>query len=538
MLFVLISSGIAGLSQKKDTTKRVEITSAFRPVLKESAKINFNATPALNDTTRPRLTYDIPNQNLLFAYQPGQLKPLALDIDTGGRWDMNSFVKLGFGSLKTPFVQGAFSFGDGRTAGLNIEAKHVSSDGKREYQDFRNTNVGLRGFFQTAKNMEWTARLGMKQEQYFRYGFQPETLTFPKDSLRQKFQTISGALGVHNINKTAFGLSYSPEIRIDVFNDDRENSESNTVVNIPLQKTVGETFAVNLGVTFDLTRYKPEKFSAQDNTFYFLSPALIYKSGMVNVHAGIKPSWDNKTFKMFPNVMAEVSSPDNTFTVQAGWIGYIRKTSYQSLASVNPYINAPSELRNSWIQERYVGLKGTVGDHMTYSTKVGWNTYENHPLYVNDQVDGKSFDVLYESKMKGIHVGGEVGYNVGETFSLLTGFTLNQYIGLHTHDKAYGLVPLDIRASMRLQVMKDLWVKSDFFAWGGSKYRTKTGGTGHVDGALDLNAGVEFRITKNLNLWAQFNNIMNKSYQRWNQYPSYGFNFLGGIIFAFDQKMH
>ena len=60
----------------------------------------------------------------------------------------------------------------------------------------------------------------------------------------------------------------------------------------------------------------------------------------------------------------------------------------------------------------------------------------------------------------------------------------------------------------------------------------------HVDGALDLNAGVEFRITKNLNLWAQFNNIMNKSYQRWNQYPSYGFNFLGGIIFAFDQKMH
>jgi hypothetical protein len=140
--------------------------------------------------------------------------------------------------------------------------------------------------------------------------------------------------------------------------------------------------------------------------------------------------------------------------------------------------------------------------------------------------------------MKGIHVGGEVGYTLGETFSLLTGFTLNQYIGLHTYDKAYGLVPLDIRAALRLQVMKDLWIKSDFFAWGGSKYRTKSGGTGHLDGAIDLNAGVEFRITKNINLWAQFNNIMNKSYQRWNQYPSYGFNFLGGIIFAFDQKMH
>jgi hypothetical protein len=474
----------------------------------------------------------------LFAYQPGQLKPLALDIDTGGYWDMESYIKLGFGSLKTPYLKGVISFGDGKTAGLNIHANHVSSDGKKPNQDFRNTGVGIKGFFQTAKNLEWNAALGMKQDQYFRYGYRPESLEFPKDSLRQKFQTWSGSLGVHNINLTEFGLSYSPQVKIDVFKDDRGNSESNTFVNIPLQKTVGKQFAVNLGITFDLTRYKPEDFSAQDNTFYYISPSILYKSPIVNLQAGIRPSWDNKTFKLFPNVMAEISSPDNRFTVQAGWIGYLRKTSYQYLADVNPYINAPGILKNTWIQERYVGLKGSVGDHLTYNTKVGWNTYLNHPLYVNDMNDGKSFDVLYESKMKGIHIGGEIGYTQAEAFSLNAGFTLNQYIGLHTHDKAYGLVPLDIRAAMRLQVMKDLWIKSDLFAWGGSKYRTSSGGTGHVDGAMDLNAGVEFRITKNLNLWAQFNNIFNKTYQRWNQYPSYGFNFLGGIIFAFDQKMH
>ncbi|HEV8272613.1 MAG TPA: hypothetical protein VGQ04_14980, partial [Chitinophagaceae bacterium] len=215
---------------QQDTTKKkgtVDITSAFKPVLKESAKINFNASPAVNDTTKPRLNYDIPNQNLLFAYTPGSLRPLALDIDSGGYWALNSYIKAGFGSLKTPFVQAGFSFGDGKTAGLNIFAKHISSSGKELYQDYRNTNLDLKGFLQTSKNLEWNAQLGMRQDRYYKYGLDPTVTAIPpKDSLEQNFQTWKGGVGFHNINSTQFGISYSPEILINVFNDGRKNSES------------------------------------------------------------------------------------------------------------------------------------------------------------------------------------------------------------------------------------------------------------------------------------------------------------------------
>ena len=67
--------------------KSVDITSAFKPVLRESAKINFNASPPTADTAKPKLQYDIPNPNLLFAYQPGSLKPLALEIDSSRQFD-------------------------------------------------------------------------------------------------------------------------------------------------------------------------------------------------------------------------------------------------------------------------------------------------------------------------------------------------------------------------------------------------------------------------------------------------------------------
>ena len=64
---------------------------------------------------------------------------------------------------------------------------------------------------------------------------------------------------------------------------------------------------------------------------------------------------------------------------------------------------------------------------------------------------------------------------------------------------------------MRMQIIKDLWLKGDLFAWSGPSYLKKDGTAGKLDGAMDLNAGLEFRITKNINAWTQFNNIFNKS---------------------------
>ncbi|MBN8864149.1 MAG: hypothetical protein J0H92_12320 [Sphingobacteriales bacterium] len=538
-LIICMGAALTVSAQKKDTTRSVDITSSFRPILKAPAKLAFNATPPSADTSKPRLQYDIPNPNLLFAYQPGSLKPLALAIDTNVAFANSNYIKAGFGSLRTPYVQAGFSFGDGNTAGVNIYARHVSSQGKKEFQDFTNTQVKLSGFYKTAGNVELNASLGMKQERTYKYGYLPETLSFPKDSIRQRFQTISARLAARNLESTEFGLNYAPEIRIDIFGDHIKNNESNTVVNLPLEKTVGKDFAVNLGVTFDLTRLSPDNKSAVNNTMWYLSPSVVYKSTTLRLQGGIRPSWDNKTFKMFPNILAEVGTDDQRFTFQAGWTGYVRKTSFQYLASQNPWLWVPGELRNTWIEERYAGFKGTVGDHFTYSAKVGFNKLSNQPLFINDTTaagDGKSFAVVYADKMNVLNLGGELGYTVAEKFSVISSLSFNQFTGLRGQHKAWGMLPLEFNTALRLQVIRDLWLKTDLFAWSGPRYMRQDGSDGKLSGAFDLNAGLEFKITRNINLWTQFNNIFNKEYQRWNQYRVYGFNFVGGIIFSFDQK--
>ena len=534
LLAAVLIAGTSLQAQDSIRKKEVNITSTFKPSLKQAAKININATPPTPDTTRPRLQYTIPNQNLSFGFQPGSLKPLALSIDTGGRWNNDSYIKVGYGNFNTPFIQTGLSVGDGKTVGLNAYARHFSSKGKIKLQDVMHTNIDLNAFVQTSKNLEWNARFGGQQEKYNRFGFEPKDLEFPEDSIQIKYQSWSGRLAFHNINRTDLGLSYAPEMKIDVFNDGLSNSESNSYVNLPLTKTLGTDFEVDVAAEANLTQYKPEGKKNVRNTFVLLSPSLLYKKENAFIHAGIRPSWDNGFFRVLPNITAEISSADNRISIQAGWIGYYRNSGFKYAANMNPWIWAPDSIYNSRIDERYAGIKGAVGDHFSYGLKLAYNRISNQPLFVNDTTTGKSFQVLNEPEMKVVHFGGELGYTVGEQFSVISNLTFSHY-KTDFYEKAWGLLPLEWNTTMKLQVLKDLYVNANLFAFDGPWSYSKSGRK-NLGGAMDLSAGLEFKVASHIKVWGQFNNILNKEYQRWNQYPTYGFNLLAGVVFSFAQN--
>src|ERR1700710_1152388 len=114
-LFLLVFGVVfAGLSLRaQDTTKRrtIEITSSFKPVLREAVKINFNAAPPAPDKWRPRLSYNIPAQFLFLNYQPGEMKPVALQRDSMTPWENYNYIKLGVGNVHLPYIRTGFSFG-------------------------------------------------------------------------------------------------------------------------------------------------------------------------------------------------------------------------------------------------------------------------------------------------------------------------------------------------------------------------------------------------------------------------------------------
>jgi hypothetical protein len=537
IVFIIFLMAVTAGVFAQDTSKKreVQVTSSFKPVLKEAAKINFNASPPDVDTTKPRLRYEIPNQNLLFAYQPGSLKPLALAIDTSGKWVNHNYVKLGYGSLNTPYFEAGLSLGNGNSAGLNAYGQHVSSKGKIKYQDYTHTSVDLNGFLHTSGNLELTGRFGAKEEKYKAYGYQPKTLVIPVDSLRIKYQTMRSRFGLRNINRNEAGISFAPEINLDIFTDIHDNHETIGYFNVPLRKTFEGRFEAEVAADGGFSNYAVFGKDKSKTNFISISPSLFVKTTNLYIQAGIKPTWDNSEFKLFPNAMLELSSTDKRLALIAGWIGYMKMNTYQSMAEYNPWINVPGGVNNSQVQEAYAGLKGSVTDHFNYLAKAGVNTFTNRPLFMNDTITGRKFNVVFEPEMKSFNVHGEMGYTMGEKFSFKAGATINKYAGLDLNAKPWGLPQLEFNSNIRIQILKDLYAKADIYAFDEVWTKTKTA-TDKLPGGFDVSAGLEFRIVKNVKLWARFNNILNTPYERWKQYPVYGFNMLGGVVFSFAQN--
>ncbi len=523
-------------SYSQDSTKRrtIDITSVFKPVLRDASKINFHATPPVADTTKPKLKYDIPSQYLSLTYQAGELKPVALQVDSILPWQNVNYIKAGVGNVHLPYIQTGFSFGDGKNTFFNIFADQYNAKGNLPHQKNSLTDVSLAGDVKTNNNLEWNGSVGFKTDGYYLYGYKPDSLKFSDDSLQQRFNTYHAKLGLRNINPTEFGLVYKPNVDVYVFSDNHnpKATETNSVLNLPLQKGIDKNFTFDLDFTANLTHYTKESLTIQNNLFY-VAPSLFVKASNFNLHAGLMPSWDNNEFHLLPNFLADISTSDQRLTLQLGWIGYYDKGSYQRYASFNPWLAQPNKLFDTRVQEIYGGIKGSLNDHVTYAAKVSINRYWNMPLFVNDSIDGKTFLIRYATAMNDLQLHGEIGYTHGEDFSATVALNIHKYSGLQGQADAWGLLPLELTTTVKWQVLKDLWIKGDLWTFDGADYLVNNKITGKSNPGLDVNGGVEFRVTRQLNLWLQMNNLFNSKYQRWNQYQVYGFNILGGIIFSF-----
>jgi hypothetical protein len=522
-----------------DTTqpsRTVIVTSAFQPTLKASSKVNFSASAPLPDTARPSLNYDVPSQNLFFAYQSAPLKPLAINIDTILPWQNKSFIKAGYGNYTTPFLQAGLSFGDGTHSIVNLNGTYTSSNSSPvPFQQYSKVNVNGIGVFTDKSNRnEWTANVFFDNNTQYEYGFQPDTLKYTKDELKQSFTTFGGKVALRNKTVNSYGLDYNPSIEIVQFADNHSANETNFALDVPVSKSITKVLAFNLGLSGNLTNYKSDSASIKNN-LYTLSPAIQFKTPDIKIIAGITPSWDNAVFSMLPNFSVEAKIKDQRLALVAGWVGYFNKTSYRSLAAINPWLQQPTFLLNTREKEIYAGFKGSAGNNITYNAKVSYIDFSNQPLFTNDTITGKSFMILNESGMKDLRIHGELGYTLQEKISLLAGVTYNQYTNLKSNDKPWGLTPLELTGTLRWQIMKDLFFKSDVFFWDGTQYRGKDMQAYKLDPAADVNAGFEFAVAPRWNVWLQLNNIFNNKYERWCQYPVYGFNVLAGVVYSFGE---
>ena len=521
-----------------DSTRRqtIEITSSYKPELRNTVKINLYASPITPDTSRPRLAYNIPPQNLFFSYQPVSLKPLSLQADTALHLGNRRQVKVGFGNLTTPYLSGAFSFGDGKKNLLNVYGDYISSRGEIENQDFSEINLKGMGSIFTVQN-ETYAGVSFAQHEYYQYG---DTLhTYEKPDIRRSYQDLSATIGYRNIAVNDLNINYNPHLEVHAFSRENKASESTLILNLPVEKKFGESVSVKVTALGNFNQYQIKNSNLiLKNNLFQIAPEFIYYSDRFKFHGGATPSWDNSTLAILPNVYAEAQLQQNVLVIQAGWVGRYIANSFRTLSGENPYMQDSVFLKNTKEIQYYGGIKATISKHFNFNAKAAYISYKDMPLFINDNFinsnfDGKTFIVSNESSLKNLQIHGDMNFISQDKFTLTAGLDLNTYAGLKDNLKAWGLYPLKLNGSFRWNAFEQLLIKGDLSAFSGAKALLLNGDEKNMKGGTDLSAGAEFKINKQFSAWLDFNNVLNSKYERWNNYPVYGFQVIGGIIVRF-----
>ena len=517
--------------------KEVLITSSFKPSLRNAAKINFSATTPFVDTTKLILSYRIPSQNLFFSYQPVPIKPLALAADSAYAWQNNQYVKLGFGSFSTPYAELGLSFGDGLSHIVSVNAQHVSSKGNINFQEFGKTAIGVSTIINTADHLSYTGKLHFNNSTQYLYGFQPSTLSFSKDNLLQSFNTFGLAFGVENTEPTIAGFNYHPEIEAFYFSANGKANETNLIITAPFSKTFDEVYNLSMGLNADIATYNnttnTKVLQFNDNVFY-INPSIGVNKPNLKINLGVSPTWNNQQFSMLPNISAEAKIKSSNISVELGWLGTYQIHSLRTLAGINPFIELPtSDILNTKIAEQYIGFKGSAGNHLSFKARLSLLQLFDQPLFTNNITDGKTFNIVYDTKIQAIKLHAEAAYREQEKFSVIGALNLFEYSSLTNYEKAYGLIPMEISGTFKWKMLKSVDIKAEAFLRDGSAFLNKSLQSGKLTPSADLNLGANIKLLPQLSFWLQMNNLLNNTYQRWNQYEVLGFNVLGGVVYSF-----
>jgi hypothetical protein len=530
---------LKSVAQKDTTPQQITIITDYKPVIKSVAKMNLTGTNLSGDTTKVLLPYKVPVQNLNYLYQPVTLRSLSLEkeslIEKGDRL----MVKGGFGTFRTPLLQAATYIGDGKVVLCNISTDYTSSKGRLENQDYSSFNVKSSGSYFLPSH-EAYATLHYNRDQHYLYGYDSDRFKFTKSEVSQLKQTIGLAAGFRNTVENDFNIVYDPNIAFNITRLNDNLREINFKAQVPVEKRLNDKFFVRLNASGDFTRYTtlsliPENITIK-NDIFTITPEIHYHVNKLKIHGGVNYYNNNGSAYFLPNISAEFSLSKDNLIFQAGWIGDLQKNNFASLSTTNPYLRYLSDMKNTRQTEIYGGFKMSLIKHVLFTAKASYIRYQDYQLFINDTSSDQSmrqFLVVHQAALNNFRLHGDISYILRDKFDLRGGITINAFTGMPDGQKAWHTLPLELDAAMKWQLNKRILFKSHFYLFAGGHYLDRNNITRSLGGGADLSLGAEFRINSHFTAFTDLNNIFGRNYQRWHNYPVYGFNAILGVIARF-----
>ena len=530
IIFTAFVCSVSFLTAQNVGDEDVEVVSDYNPILADAVKENF--TPLIPEgSTKPEpQTYNVPIDFFQIPYQPVKVKPIRLPDEKPEELE-NVYVKVGFGTQLTPLAEAYIGSKRSEKMNYGFYGKYISQNGNLENQNYSNLKVGGTGKFFIDKKYVLPINAYYASNTFYYYGYNNDDTTFEKNDVKQTFHNYGFDLGFKNTADNPLDLDFGINGGLKGINDINKYNEINPFLNGFAEKELPNGHKAGASVSYDYYAYT----GAGSDYDYITGIKPYYKimNDEWSLTAGIeaKVDKDSKSY-ILPDAIFSYDLIGDKFVFVAGWKGVLQVNNFENIVAENPFVNDTLNFRNSEIQEKFIGLRGSTNGNFSFTVKGYQKTAKDLPFYINDSSDMKRFNIVYDdASIWGGNI--ELSYFNSDKFNFTGSVNVFKFSELTKLDQPYHRPSLEWTLSGMYRFNSKMLMNADVFGVGKSFALLADGTDEEIKGTTDLNISAVYEYSKYFNIFLNLNNMANFKYQRYYNYPSYGAQIMGGLSFTF-----
>lgn len=537
-------TSITSLPIKKISTdtiseKVVNIVSAFKPQLKNVAKIGFLNATAVVDTNSVLLSYQVPSQNLSFQYQPIALVPRAIKIDSMNPLKQSVNLKIGLGNYFNQFIQLEGALVDQKAQDHHFSILNESIAGLHPIQKWNTIGLNYNGRYSMNKNKALHTQVYFNQSNRYRYGLVPDTTILPLRNFEQKLTVIGANFSLINKQVVSDQFNYAPILKFNHSN--LINQANNLVIDLysPIMYSLKNNIIMHADFNFSYNQYNPVNSNSSNNAIFQFDPSIELNKTQYRLNIGVRPTIANGDFTLYPKIELTKKLKDTNFVLDAGWNTSVINNQLIQLIGQNHWISAPNSMPISSKENKYLNVQVTVNKRLNYGFNMALNDYRELPFFnqikqINNPIqEGLKFDVLFEKRAIAIELIGNLRYQFSDKLLWKNNFKYIQFNLIRENTQAWGILPFEFNSQLNWVFNKNLQLDASGQFWTGSKTSAGLGNAYQLNNTFVLSAGMQYTISDHWTFWGKGENLLDQQYQRWANYPSLGVQVVAGIQYKF-----
>ncbi|MFO8054735.1 MAG: hypothetical protein R6U19_06175 [Bacteroidales bacterium] len=546
--------------KKKDSTGEdtvfsgeVMVVGPHDPRIADAFKIRGNPQMESIDVKKEPVEYDIQSIRLPVSFELDPIRPARMKGDPLDKL-YNNHMRIAMGTSTMPYLEYFYNTTRSRDHAFGIHLKHFSASGKIDKHPFPGFSDNLAELYYKKffKNHKLTSEAKYERNVVHSYGIPREIY----DTLNKDIERKDIRLMYHRISANANFKSDYPAFDKDKlhhefnlsayhFSDNKNTAELSTELSGNIHKQIKLLPSADeqvLGLKFRGNYMNNTRDTLQEtNTgLVRITPYLNNSLNNVTLNVGINTYIESDSIssrvEFYPDLHLRMELINNIFVLKGGLTGKTSQDQIHRLTKENPFMYTASALRfrhkSSVI---YAGLNASISKNINFSTHFQSSKTGNEPFFLRDTTTelANRFNVVYDT-VRTIYIRAELEYQWQDNLEISLGGKYTEFSETRL-SHPWNRPQVEGYLKGRYNLQEKIIFNAELFFVGSRKalgLKDDHFQARELDPFIDANLSVEYRYNKLLSGFLKFHNIGAKKYEKWSDYPSYGFQFMAGLTYS------